>query len=192
MNLKARFDCKQGAVRSVKFNKNGEYCITCGSDKTVKLWNPYRQSLLQTYSGHSQEVLSADCSQDHSFICSGAADKAIFYTDVSSAKIVRKYRGHVGRVNCVRFNWDESNVIVSGSIDGKIKLWDLRSNSYECVQEIDDCKDSVTCIDLNAYQLLASCLDKKTRLYDIRAGRMECDYMGDPVTCSFLSKGFLS
>lgn len=57
MDLEAKIDCQQGAVRAVRFNKDGNYCITCGNDKTVKLWNPYKQLKLQTYSGHSQEVL---------------------------------------------------------------------------------------------------------------------------------------
>ena len=43
---------------------DGDYCITCGSDKSVKLWNPYRGTLLKTYSGHGYEVLDARCSCD--------------------------------------------------------------------------------------------------------------------------------
>jgi mitogen-activated protein kinase organizer 1 len=38
--LAATLDCKQGAVRAVRYNVDGNYCITCGSDKSVKLWNP--------------------------------------------------------------------------------------------------------------------------------------------------------
>ena len=86
-----------------------------------------------------------------------------------------------GRVNCARFNPDESNLIISGSIDGKVRIWDLRSKSYEHLQEIDDCKDSVTYIDLNAQQLLISCLDKYVRLYDIRFGKMQCDFIDEQV-----------
>ncbi len=109
MELVSKIDCEQGAVRAVRFNKNGNYCITCGSDKTVKLWNPNTKLRLQTYSGHSQEVLDADCSYDHAYLATGSADKQIFYTDVATTKIIRKYRAHAGRVNVVKFNLDESN-----------------------------------------------------------------------------------
>ena len=44
-------ECKQGAVRAVRFNTDGNYCITCGSDKSVKLWNPYKGLLLKAYTG---------------------------------------------------------------------------------------------------------------------------------------------
>ncbi len=73
------------------------------------------------------------------------------------------------------------NILVSGSIDGKVKLWDVRTRSQEHLQELDDCKDSVTSIDLNIQQVLVSCLDKRVRLYDIRLGKMFCDYIGEQV-----------
>lgn len=73
------------------------------------------------------------------------------------------------------------NILVSGSIDGKVRLWDVRTRSYEHLQELDDCKDSVTYIDLNSQQILVSCLDKRVRLYDIRLGKMFCDYIGEQV-----------
>jgi mitogen-activated protein kinase organizer 1 len=79
-------------------------------------------------------------------------------------------------------------MILSGSIDGRVKIWDLRSRAFEPVQEIDDFKDSVTHIDISTQQILVSCLDKNVRLYDLRFGRMQCDFMGEQVTCATLSK----
>ena len=188
MELVDKFGGIQGAIRAVRFNKDGNYCISCGADKTVVLWNPYKKLKLQTYSGHNQEVLDADCSHDHAFLCTGSLDKTILYFDVSTAKILRKFRGHAGRVQCVRFNKDESNCIISGSIDGKVKIWDLRAKTFDPIQEIEDFKDSVTYIDLNVQQMLISCLDKHTRLYDVRFGRMFDDFIGEQVTCARLSK----
>jgi mitogen-activated protein kinase organizer 1 len=96
MDLVGKFDCGQGAVRAIRFNKDGNYCITCGADKTVKLWNPYTRVRIQTFTGHNMEVMDADCSIDHSFVCTGSADKAVLYFDVKTAKMMRKLRGHVG------------------------------------------------------------------------------------------------
>ena len=67
----------QGAVRAVRFNsellymsglqnkahlfaENGNYCLTCGSDKTLRLWNPHKGLCIKTYMGHGAEVLDAD------------------------------------------------------------------------------------------------------------------------------------
>ena len=39
MKLEGSIDCVQGAVRAVRYNVDGDYILTCGSNKTVKLWN---------------------------------------------------------------------------------------------------------------------------------------------------------
>lgn len=89
-------DCGQGAVRAVRFNVDGNYCLTCGSDKTLKLWNPLRGTLLRTYSGHGYEVLDAAGSFDNSHLCSGGGDKTVVLWDVATGQVVRKFRGHAG------------------------------------------------------------------------------------------------
>ena len=38
---------------------DGNYCLTCGSDKTLKLWNPHKGTVLRSYQGHGYEVLDA-------------------------------------------------------------------------------------------------------------------------------------
>lgn len=38
---------------------DGNYCLTCGSDKSLKLWNPHKGTALRTYQGHGYEVLDA-------------------------------------------------------------------------------------------------------------------------------------
>jgi len=84
------------AVRAVRFNADGEYCMTCGSDKTVKLWNPYKNILLKTYSGHGYEVLDCASSLDNSRLVSCSADKTVVLWDVGTGKVIRKFRGHIG------------------------------------------------------------------------------------------------
>lgn len=42
------------------FPADGNYLLTCGSDKSLKLWSVSRGVLLKMYSGHGYEVLDAD------------------------------------------------------------------------------------------------------------------------------------
>ena len=113
LKLHKTLECKQGAVRSVSFNADGNYCTSCGSDKSLKLWNPHRNLLLKTYSGHGYEVLDSRASLDNSQLVSCGADKTVILWDVASGQILRKFRGHAGKVNCVCFN-EEASVILSG------------------------------------------------------------------------------
>ncbi|KAF4530037.1 hypothetical protein B566_EDAN018282 [Ephemera danica] len=127
------FDCHQGAVRAVRFNVDGSYCMTCGSDRKIKLWSPYKCILLKTYAGHGQEVLDVAGSCDSSQLVSCGADKLVIAWDVSTGQAVRRLRGHASRVSCVRYN-EESSVAISGSHDNSVMIWDLRSRSVDPMQ----------------------------------------------------------
>ncbi|XP_047739731.1 WD repeat domain-containing protein 83 [Hyalella azteca] len=80
--LERVLECKQGAVRAVRFNVDGGYCLTCGSDKSVKLWNPHTGALLCTFAGHGYEVLDARGSADNSLVVSGGLDKSVMVWDM--------------------------------------------------------------------------------------------------------------
>ncbi|KAK1154036.1 WD repeat domain-containing protein 83-like [Acipenser oxyrinchus oxyrinchus] len=126
-------DCKQGAVRAVRFNVDGNYCLTCGSDKSLKLWSPMRGTLLKTYSGHGYEVLDADGSCDNSHLTSCGSDKTVILWDVATVDgRVRRYDLRMGQlhsdfvdspVTCVCFSKD-GQCTLSSSLDSTLRLLD--------------------------------------------------------------------
>uniref|UniRef100_A0A0V0GC02 WD repeat domain-containing protein 83 n=1 Tax=Triatoma dimidiata TaxID=72491 RepID=A0A0V0GC02_TRIDM len=185
-NLRS-INCKQGAVRRVHFNIDGMYCITCGSDKTIKLWNPHNNLFLKTYSGHGNEVLDACGSCDSSHLLSGGADKTVILWDVATGKPLRRLRVHVSNVSCVKFN-EESSLAFSGSIDNSVMIWDLRAFNFQPVQTLKDAKDSITSLHVSDYEIITGSLDCKIRRYDIRAGSLFMDYIGEPVICASLTQ----
>uniref|UniRef100_A0A3B3RR72 WD repeat domain-containing protein 83 n=1 Tax=Paramormyrops kingsleyae TaxID=1676925 RepID=A0A3B3RR72_9TELE len=164
-------DCKQGAIRAVRFNADGNYILSCGGDKTLRLWSASRGTLLKTYSGHGYEVLDADGAFDNSHICSCSSDKTVILWDVASGLVSRKLRGHAGKVNCVRFN-EEATVIVSGSIDGSVRCWDTRSRRPEPIQVLDEARDGVSSVKVSEYELLSGSVDGRVRRYDLRMGQL--------------------
>ncbi|XP_065511101.1 WD repeat domain-containing protein 83 [Caloenas nicobarica] len=174
-------ECGQGAVRAVRFNADGNYCLTCGSDKTLKLWNPHTGAPLKTYQGHGYEVLDAAGSFDNSQICSCSADRTVALWDVGTGRVLRKFRGHAGKVNCVQFN-EEATVIVSGSIDSSVRCWDCRSRRAAALQVLAEAKDGVTSVAVSRHEILSGSVDGRVRRYDLRAGQLLCDYIGSPVS----------
>ncbi|KAI1290379.1 WD repeat domain-containing protein 83 [Halotydeus destructor] len=187
MNKTLSFDCKQKAVRAVRFNADGVYCLTCGSDKTLKLWNPRKSLLLSKYEGHGDDVLDAQGSHDSGLIVSCGVDKFVLVWDVSTGKNVRRIRAHPARVNCVKFNEDAS-VAISGSVDGTVKVWDLRSKSWEPIQSLDEAKDSVTSLCVSEHEIASGSLDGKVRRYDLRKGVMSFDDCSGPVGSVMFTK----
>ncbi|EGD72466.1 mitogen-activated protein kinase organizer 1 [Salpingoeca rosetta] len=175
-----------GPVMAVRFNVDGQYCLTCGKDRLVKLWNPHTQMLIKTYQGHGFEVNDACASPGNSTFLSCSADKMVIYWDVASGKPIRKYRAHGQRINCIRLN-EEGTVAVSGSYDATAKLWDLRSSSREPIQTLSEAKDSIPAVDVSDHEILTAAVDGHVRRYDIRMGRMYQDRLSDAVTSARFS-----
>ncbi|XP_051158746.1 WD repeat domain-containing protein 83 [Leptopilina boulardi] len=180
-------DCQQGAVRAVRFSVDGAYCLTCGSNRRVKLWNPYTGSLLKTYSGHGDEVMDAQSSCDSGQIVSGGLDKSVILWDVATGTPTRRYRGHVAPVTSVRYN-EESSMVVSGSRDNSVMCWDVRSRAQDPAQTLNDAKDSISSVKVSDYEILSSSFDCKIRRYDMRNGELLTDYMGEIVTCASFTR----
>ncbi|KAJ6225363.1 hypothetical protein RDWZM_003908 [Blomia tropicalis] len=174
-------DCDQGAIRKIIYNVDGEYCLTCGSNKTLKLWNPKKKLQLQTYTGHGMGVMDAQCSVDSSQIVSASQDKTVIVWDVSTAQPMRRYRAHMASVNCVSFN-EDSSVILSGSVDGTVKIWDTKGHSKEPIQVLDEAKDSISYLAITDHEIASVSLDHHVRRYDLRKGIMESDCLHAPLT----------
>lgn len=91
--------------------------------------------------------------------------------------MIRKFRGHDSKVNCIRFNQD-SGILVTGSYDKTVKIWDCKSNSWDPIQVLDHAKDSINSVFVSKDEILAASVDGSVRTYDIRHGVMTCDSVG--------------
>lgn len=69
-------------------------------------------------------------------------------------------------------------MVVSGSRDNSVMLWDVRSKAFEPVQCLGEAKDSISSVRISDHEILSSSFDGKIRRYDIRVGEMYADYMG--------------
>ena len=106
--------------------------------------------------------------------------------DVASGRIKRRLAGHEQRVKAVAFN-RECSILLSASYDKTVRCWDLRSRSAAPVQVLADGADSVSSVATSAHQVLAGGIDGAVRTYDLRAGTLTTDTVGQPVTHVALS-----
>lgn len=161
-------------TRCSSCNIDGDYILTCGSNKTVKLWNAKTFALLKSYLGHGDEVLDTKSTCDNSQVVSCGVDKTIILWDVSTGIPQKKWRGHAGIVNCVALN-EDSSMAISGSIVATVKCWDLKSKSQQPIQTMEEMGDSVTCILVTDHEILIGSADGKVRTYDLRNGKLVTD-----------------
>lgn len=81
-----------------------------------------KSGLVQSYSAHGYEVLDLAVTDDNARFASVGGDKLVFLWDVATARTLRRWSGHFGRVNCVGFGGEGDSVVVSGTQNNFHKL----------------------------------------------------------------------
>ncbi|XP_031474251.1 uncharacterized protein LOC116246487 [Nymphaea colorata] len=176
----------EGAVLAARFNSDGNYCLSCGKDRTIRLWNPHRSLHIKTYKAHARDVRDVHVTLDNAKLCSCGGDRQVFYWDVATGRVIRKFRGHDSDVNAVKFN-EYGAALISAGNDRSVRAWDCRSQSTEPVQIIDTFSDSVMSLWLTKTEIIAGSVDGTVRTFDIRIGREIVDELGQPVNCIAVS-----
>lgn len=118
----------------------------------------------------------------------------MFLWDVATAKTIRRFEGnngHKSRVNAVCFAGSADSVLISGSFDASVRIWDVKSKGMKPIMVLEDAKDSVSCVVAGGggggggkaeYEILTGSVDGRVRCYDLRMGKLETDVIGSPVT----------
>ncbi|MCJ1394881.1 hypothetical protein MMC18_007761 [Xylographa bjoerkii] len=205
--LTAKLTGHGGPVHCVTFSAGaGQYVLTGSSDRTIRLYNPLKAApsalatpptsstskptipaaaapgLIQTYSAHGYEVLDLAVTADNARFASVGGDRQVFLWDVSTGRTLRRWAGHGGRVNAVALGGAAQEVVVSGSFDATVRLWDGRSAATKPIQVLEDARDSVSSVAVAGWEIVAGSVDGRVRLYDVRMGVVHVDVVGHPVT----------
>ncbi|KAI9667060.1 MAG: hypothetical protein M1831_001237 [Alyxoria varia] len=196
----ARLSGHSGPIHALSWSSgNAQYILSGSSDRTINLYNPSKaiaepsspKTLVQSFSGvHAYEVLSIAVAFDNSRFASGGGDKSVFLWDVHTAQVLRRYGsaigGHSGRIECVAFGGEGDSVVVSGSYDSSVRLWDTKSQSSKPIMVLDEAKDSVTTVDVSEHEVMTGSVDGRLRVYDLRMGMAYVDVIGHSCLVSTL------
>eukprot|EP00347_Sterkiella_histriomuscorum_P007142 403350108 len=168
----------QGEIYTVKFSRDGDYLASAGYDRLIYFWDVFDPECKNfgVLKGHSNAILDLVWGQDNTRVYTASSDRQIFVWDTEDFQRVRKLKGHTAVVNSVDCQKIGSEILVSGSDDYSVKLWDARVrnhiSSYELNYQITSVchTDTVTGISLskNGNFLVSNSMDNTVKVWDIR------------------------
>src|SRR5882757_6932356 len=150
-----------GPVSAIAFSSlGGTYILTGSSDRSIHLSrsepstsNPATPSLpIQKYAAHGYPVLDIAVAQDNQTFASVGGDRSVFLWDVQNAEgTLRRLgsntnAGHTSRITCVAFAGEGDGVLVSGSDDTSVRMWDLKSRDARPLMVLEEAKDGVSSV----------------------------------------------
>jgi guanine nucleotide-binding protein subunit beta-2-like 1 protein len=112
---------------SVAFSPDNRQIVSCGRDRSIKLWNTLGEcKFTMEDKPHTEWVQCVRFSPSAAapVIVSAGADKLVKVWNLLDCKCKFELAGHTAPVNCVAVSPDGS-LCASGGKDGKAMLWDL-------------------------------------------------------------------
>ncbi|OXG54142.1 WD-repeat protein 23 [Cryptococcus neoformans] len=129
-------------------------------------------------------IWSIRFSADGKEIVAGASDGKIMVYDINAQRRSLSVSGHAEDVNAVCFaDHSSTNVLISGSDDGYIKVWDRRSlSSHVPSGVLVGATEGITYTSPkgDGRYIVANSKDQAARLYDLRKMRSYGDFVDEP------------
>ncbi|KAI0473065.1 WD40 repeat-like protein [Xylariaceae sp. FL0804] len=119
-----------GEIFTAKFNPGGGMAASGSMDRSILLWNT--SGACDNYgvlTGHKGAVLDLQWSRDSEILYSASADMHLASWDLSSGTRIRRYVGHEEVINALDISKRGEELLISGSDDGTIGLWDPRTKN---------------------------------------------------------------
>ena len=69
-------------------------------------------------------------------------------------------------------------MVVSGSYDATVRLWDCKSQITKPIQVLEEARDSVSSLHVLGHEIVTGSVDGTVRVYDLRMGMMFVDVIG--------------
>ncbi|EFA09115.1 U5 small nuclear ribonucleoprotein 40 kDa protein [Tribolium castaneum] len=158
----------EGEIFTVEFHPEGQYVASSGFDRRIFVWSVYGEcENLSVMSGHTGAVMELHFTTDGTNIFTASTDHTLGLWDLPTSQRIKKYKGHTTFVNSVQGARRGPQMLVSGSDDTTIKLWDIRKK--QSVTTFNS-NYQVTAVEFNdtAEQIFSGGIDNDIKVWDIR------------------------
>ncbi|KAI8646875.1 quinon protein alcohol dehydrogenase-like superfamily [Parasitella parasitica] len=192
-------------VNSVRFCQEGTILVSASDDSTIRLWDVQTRSCLQVLKGHVGQVQIAvpspigfthrfDTEEDDGYLKSLSRSSSLpelqpgCAAETAHSNLAAQEKKNVVKQDPPSTAVSSKNpIIVSGSLDNTIKLWDMVTG--KCIRTLFGHVEGVWSLAYDTLRIVSGSHDKTARVWDLGSGK--CMYAleghGGPVTAVGLS-----
>ncbi len=118
-----------------RFRSDGKLICVGSDDGSVKVFDIASKSLLRTLSGH-ENATHVGHFFDYNKVASFSDDKTVRTWDISTEEELMRFEKHTDYVRAGCISPTSSSLVVSGSYDHSVYIWDPRSSGHDPVLSI--------------------------------------------------------
>ncbi|KAJ4367205.1 Transcription initiation factor TFIID subunit 5 [Neurospora sp. IMI 360204] len=114
-------------ISAIAWHPNGTYIFSASddTDKSIRMWSVVTGNCVRIFTGHTDYISALQCAPNGKILASADTGGNIFFWDIAKGARIKRCRGHgKGGIPSLSFS-AESNVLVSGGLDGTVRLWDV-------------------------------------------------------------------
>uniref|UniRef100_A0A8C7XZM8 G protein subunit beta 5 n=1 Tax=Oryzias sinensis TaxID=183150 RepID=A0A8C7XZM8_9TELE len=160
-------------VSGCTFTNSDMQLLTSSGDGTCALWDVESGQLLQSFHGHTADVLSLDLapSETGNTFVSGGCDMKANVWDMRSGQNIQSFESHESDINCVRY-YPSGDAFASASDDATCRFYDLRADREVAVYQKDSVIFGASSVDfsLSGRLLFAGYNDYTINVWDVLKG----------------------
>lgn len=163
-----------GWVRSLAVLNNSRVTISGSSDGVLKVWSLENLQCLHTTTApngdprHSTECL-ASTDNNHMLASGHSGMRHLLHWDINTGQCAERFAGHEDDIYAVHASSEgPSSLLVSGSKDRTVRVWDTRMPSNSCTNTLKSHTGAVLDVKLRGNRVVSASMDKTVRMWDIR------------------------
>ncbi len=156
-------------------------------DREILLWNSSGQCAnYGILTGHKSAVLDLHWSRDSQVVYSTGADMTVTSWNLETGERIRRHTGHEEVINCLDVSKRGEEILISGSDDGSISVWDPRQKA--AIDYIGtDMPVTAVCIAEAGNELFSGGIDNEIKVWDLRMKKVTYTLPGHTDTITSLA-----
>ncbi|WP_176214713.1 caspase family protein [Reichenbachiella faecimaris] len=162
-------------IFELALSQNGKYMVSGSWDATARLWDIQSGEEINTYRMDQNSPYALSFARNDLYLAVGTLGKELKLIEIDSGEPARNFIGHTEMVSHVSV---KDGQLLTGSWDGKAKLWDMASGLS--VQKFVGHEGQIftTAFSSNGKQIATAGSDRTARLWDINSGATIRTFVG--------------